>query len=221
MLKKIVLLFFMFFITFDVNATCSNEEFSILKEKAKKVEFSYDYVLEKINDYLQEDNTYAFYTITAYNLDNDLLVETKTSYGEIKSFKKNKNNTGELKRFTPGKITITIKGNTKTCDSLFRTDFMDLLYYNNLYDSDICKEYPLFKYCQNEFEKYDVLGIDFDSELEEYKEKLENEKNSENKREKTFIEEHFIAILVSSLIVVAFITIITIRIKIIVKRRSL
>lgn len=218
MLKKIGLLFLILLASVKVNAICSTEDFNVLKEKAKKVEISYDYTLEEDSDFLQDKIIYAYYTLTAHNLDESLLVEIKTSSGISKIFKKNKSNIWEVKDLEPGKVTIIIKGNTNNCNDMLKTEYLNLLYYNNFYNNEKCREYPLFKYCQNEFEMNNLYNINFDKELDLYIKEDKTEKHK--KQENNFLEKYFVIIL-SIIIFTIVIVIIYIKIRNNMERNSL
>ena len=222
MLKKVCLLFLIFFINLDVNALCGVEEFKILKEKAKKIDFSYDY---KIVEYEERENEFvyqAIYNLTAYNLDNDLLVSVTevNNDNEERIFKYKKNKTNTLTGYNSGRINIKIKGNTKNCDSVFRSETINLLYYNYFYNNDICKDYPLFKYCQSEFVDYDIYKKNLYVELQEYIDELESK---EEILEQSFFERYSSIISVIGLILIILIILIITRFIIIfiIKRRSL
>lgn len=222
MLRKIIFLFLICLVNIDVVALCSQEEFDILKEKAKKVEISYDYKIVEYEE-ANDDYTYsAVYTLTAHNLDKDLLVVAKTSgYEDVeKVFKYNKDKTSSLSGYGGGRVNITIKGNTKNCDSAFRVQTINLLYYNFLYNDKVCKDYPLFKYCQSEFLDYDIYKKNFYVEYQEYLDELEKNKNIDNR---SFFEKYFVLICILGLILIILIVLVISRIisVYILKRRKL
>ena len=188
-MKKIILFLIMFVFMGSViqtKALCSSDELKILKEKAKKIEFIQEYEIVEYEDYLIDVAKEARYKITAYNLDKD--VNVVVSYAneeepELKKFKYNDKKTSSLTDFYGGKLKVRIEGNTKNCSgNVLRVQYIDLLFYNQLFNSDDCKIYPEFEYCQSEFTKDYVDNVVFENKLEKYIEKLEKEKEKENEK---------------------------------------
>ncbi len=170
-MKKIV---FIFLIIFSLNVyavTCDNNEFKRLKNLAEKVEFTYDYEIEKIK---QEDgnifNKYNF-SITANNLNEDLKVLIiYDKYSSNKEFKYNSDKKNTIKGFFEGdKVNITIEAyTTNDCSGkVIMTKTVNIPYYNRNYDKDFCIENPSFKYCKEFTEKY-ISSSEYGSEMEKF-----------------------------------------------------
>ncbi len=158
-MKKLIIVF-LFIISLIVNIkadTCSNTEMTRLKKLAEKVEFTYDYEIQKDEN---SDGTYEYpkFKITANNLNSELKVLIVNDFynNDYREFKYNDKKSSTLDNFYEGEnVTVTIKAYTaNACSSkTVLTKQVKLPYYNYLYDEELCKEYPDFDYCVKLTEK--------------------------------------------------------------------
>lgn len=143
---KCVLLVVLVLLTMNVKAAekCEKKELTRLKELAKKIEFDYDY---KLVDGI------ADFSITAYNLNEDLEVLIIEDYflDKYQKFNDNSTHTATLNGFNSGdKVLVTIKGYVANWCSgeTVLTKTIKLPYYNYYYDEMKCASTPDFKYCK-------------------------------------------------------------------------
>ena len=147
---------------------CTNSEMERLKKLAEKIEFKYDYEIkeEKNND--DDFYKYAEFSIKATNLSNELKTLVVYNYYTGNYLEFNESNKGVLKGFTEGeKVNIVIKAytNNDCVEKTVLTKTINLPYYNELSDSEICQENPNFKYCSILLEQK-VSNDTFINELE-------------------------------------------------------
>ncbi len=178
-MKKIV-----FFITLllSINvmaATCEKEELARLKNLAQQVEFKTDYELKE-----NQGIKYAEFSVTAYNLNEDLKIVIDSKNKNNTEFKYNDTKKYTLKPFVEGaKIKVIIYGyTTNGCSGKeITTKTLTMPYYNKYYSEDTCKDTPDFKYCSeivnkdlslNEF--YDELNKHVNANSKEIEEKDAN-----------------------------------------------
>ncbi len=192
-MKRVIysLVFIMFFNFLNVEAltSCKTLELERLKELANKVTFSYTYQKE---DNLNIESDVRF-TITAHNLNEDLLVKIKDSEEKFTLENPSINN------FLNNQVVeIEILAYTKNLCSgnLILTKTINLPFYNHFFEREECLENKDFKYC-SEYGKYDITEKEFQEELEKYK----INKKVDNKNPKYFLKKYSFYVL-SLLIVV-------------------
>lgn len=175
----LMLLFLTIFIPCTVTAnTCTNEDYNLLKEKASKIEFNFEYKIVEFDDYLSDNELLALYDIIAYNVVDDFQIQIQYVNEDdyVWYFEKGSNNTMSLQEFNSGKMKITIKSKSSKCSNkTIKTEYMVLPYYNNYYDSDTCKKYPSFKYCKERFIETYINNVTFNNELNDYLENISKE----------------------------------------------
>lgn len=148
-----------------VNAECTNKEIVKYQEAATNIKTSYEF-----HDY---GNNYHKFTIKITNVIPGLVVEDRTKGGTY--------STSEISidYFEPGtsnKFDVIAPSCNKKVYSLY----VNVPEYNPYYDTQECKDYPDFKYCQRFIKR--PLSTEFEKELEKYKESL-NKKQTINSTE--------------------------------------
>ncbi|MBQ6816817.1 MAG: hypothetical protein IJO27_00125, partial [Bacilli bacterium] len=145
--KKILFIIICISTFINVDAVCDSQRLNELKNKASKIEFIYDYT--------KNSNSEINFKITAVNLDEEIKTLIIKDYymDDYREFKYNKNKQSSLSGFKSGeRVKVTFKAYT-TDECSGKTVYsktVSLPYYNNYYNSSQCKQYPKFKYCENE-----------------------------------------------------------------------
>ena len=208
---KYLLLIFILFISFNVNAinNCDSKEYTRLKELAKKVEFDYDY---KVVD------GYADFSIHAVNLNRDLLVLIINDYfsGDYREFKGDSE--GTLSGFNSGeRVVVTIKGFVpNACSGVtVYTKTVKLPYYNRFYDEELCNGNEDFKYCKVLLDN-NITQNDFTTQFDLYLKNKTSEVIEDNKQEENKNYE-LLYIIGGGLLIIVIISIV---VTAIVKRRN-
>jgi len=139
-MKKILLGLFLFIISIQtINAECNSKDLSNLRTLANEItyETKYDY-----ND--------GYFDIIFYNVVDDLYI-----YYKDKIYYSDKNNTLTIKDVKQGlNVKASIKANLSGCNSEITVKYINLLYYNYFYGSDLCKGYDDLTACNSEFLSY-------------------------------------------------------------------
>lgn len=171
-MKKVIYfsILFLLFSCLNVYAddSCTKEELKRLKELATNVSFKYDY--EIIDNYIYNNVSVkdASFSITGYNLHNDLKVVYDDTLDDPWRFTSKK---PTLTGFFGGvNVKINIYANTANYCSgkLLTSKTVKLPDFNTFSLREECKEYPDFKYC-SEFGNFNITDEEFMSLLEEYK----------------------------------------------------
>ena len=219
-MRKVILLISLIIINFSLIVkadTCSSSEMKRLKELAEKIEFSYDYKVNKHTNNNEVWDTIDF-SITATNLNNEIktLVIYNFYNGDYLEFKNNGSNMGTLQGFSEGeRVSITMKAYTNNgCSSKdILTKTIKLPYYNQYYDEKFCKENEKFKYC-NILTASKLTSNEYYNALNEYRKETEFADASENINENNNSNIIKIIIIASvSLIIVITITVIILKKK--------
>lgn len=206
-MKKIVLIILLLF-TINVYAgSCDSNEFKRLKALAEKIEFTYDYDIEKTE--YEEGLLYDIDNrITASNLNSELKVLIYEDYYKdiYKEFKYNSTGKSTLSGFNQGeKVVVTIEGyvNNECSGKTILTKTINIPYYNTFYDGDECKENKDFIYCKNEMTDNLVTRSAFNSKLNEYLSDSNIEDKETNNNEKKLDITTLILIISSIAIILA------------------
>ena len=210
-MKKIM---FLILIIFSINVyadSCSNDELKRLKALAEQVEFRTDYEL-KSNGSI----TYAEFSVTAYNLHEDLKVLNVYDYykGDYLEFKYNDTKEYTLNRFVEGqKVKISFYAYTDNACSgkMILTKTLTMPYYNEYYSNDFCSDKLDFEYCVPIVEKKPTL-TEYATALENYEGNNQNN-NQNNETNKQNITIYIIIAIIVIIIISTLIIIIRKRIK--------
>ena len=156
-----LLIFLLVFIPHKVNVLCEDSELVRLSKLAQNVKFSYTY----------NENTSKF-TITVTNTTKDLNIEYINKEKKYNSDK-------ELNFYNlySGKHTFMIYSKSSTCSGEYLiTKYVNLPYYNTLYNSSVCNGIENYKYCQ----KWNAVNSNREinyRKILEYKNELLKEQN--------------------------------------------
>lgn len=167
---KYLLVFLLSFIFVPlVNAeTCSNSEIVKYQELAKNVDIYYDY---------EEIDGGIIFKVKISNMQPGLIVrDTRNDKNYIYT-----DNTIEMSdTFYQGNgYRFDIYSDNPNCsDKIMFTRYVTLPYYNNYYNTDICKGIEEFKYCQRwtKTRDYDFMN----KEIAKYKNSLNKEKKEDD-----------------------------------------
>lgn len=140
------------------NAECSYERQAELSRIASNVQLSYTY-----------DKTNGF-TVYVTNLTSDLYASTSSGETVIGGKEYTFN------YFSGITLEFKIYSNDYSCHGEEITKkYISLPTYNYLSDSQECKQYPNFKYCQS-WGSFNVTGEQFDQALNEYKNEVKSKR---------------------------------------------
>lgn len=179
-MKKILLILLLILIPLKVDALCDYQKRASEKRLAANVNFSYDYV---------EGDKITF-NITVSNLFEGLKLEDDK--GNIYQYGYNKDNPSEivLTGYQEGAtITFKILSPNSDCNSdLLYTKYVVLPSYNYYYNDPVCSGVTNFSLCQK-WVKHDLTREQFIKEVNNFKNKKQEQEKPEEKIEKTILQQ--------------------------------
>lgn len=229
-IKAVILVVLAFFIgCLNVHAVCSGEENNRITSEAANVKVDYEEKIgimepgtysppdglteEEANNYVA---TYAYFTLTISNLTENLyVVVTNDVTKESKTYNYSDSNNGVVTidhndMFAITNYTVKVYSSNKTSciNTLLNTITKTLPKYNDLSESGICEGAENFYLCYKYLAVNTPTFDEFVDLVQKYKDgnidKDGNEKPEEKIEEKkSFIEENKVAIIVSSIVIVA------------------
>ncbi len=229
MKKKILLVFialFLLLIKIDVSAECTSDELQALKTEALNISTSLklSVVFGEEDEFLGEDEIPPYYyDLTINNMNENF-------YSDVGKG----NNSGEVnleKAYLNGgyseNINVYASDSTKCPNTLVRTIYITVPFYNRFSKYDECKNYSNYDVCKENFNASKMTDSDFKEEIEKIKaneEKIRQEKENQKNNDKTFLNivKNFIndnMLLVVSIIVIITLVVIIV-IIIIIKNKN-
>ena len=195
---------FMLFFPMITRASCDYERAAELSKIAGNIQFNYSYDVDS--------NDFPIFTVNMTNVTNDIYVVDETDGTIVRESEH-----GFVYDFTGTTIDYRIYSNDDNCkDELISTKSITIPHYNGFSALDDCLKYPNFKYCQTWLNTENLSQDDFNDELENYIQKMNNSSSSI-----AYEENRFLDFIVDNLffIVLAIVGIVTVPILIHLKRR--